>query len=127
MDEQILEKTKTKAANIVRADDVIGKKVINPSKENLGKIYQIVLDKLTGQTIYVVLETGSFLGLGGKLLALPWNAISYDPNEEAFVLNVSKERLQNAPGFDKDHWPNMADKSYGDSLFKYYGTRSYFE
>lgn len=119
--------TRSKTKEVVRADEVIGVKVINNAKENLGKIYQIVLDKLSGQTVYLVLETGSFLGLGGKLLALPWNAIHYDKNEEAFILDISKERIKNAPGFDKDHWPNMADSAWNETIFKFYGTKSYFE
>lgn len=116
----------TLESNLVRADEVLGVKVINQAKENLGKIYQIVLDKLTGQTVYIVLESGSFLGLGGKLFALPWNAIHYDLHEEAFILNIDKERLKKAPGFDNDHWPDFADETWGRNIFNYYGTKSYF-
>lgn len=116
----------TVRSNLVRADEVIGVKVINPAKENLGKIHQIVLDKLTGQTVYLVLESGSILGLGGKLFALPWNAIRYDANEEAFILNIDKEKLKKAPGFDKNNWPDFADQTWGKSIFTYYGTKSYF-
>lgn len=119
--------TSTRPKSVVRADEVIGVKVINTEKESLGKIYQIVLDKISGQTVYVVLESGSFLGLGGKLLALPWNTLHYDPNEEAFILNVSKELLKKAPGFDKDHWPDMADRTYAQSIYSYYGAKPYWE
>lgn len=119
--------TLTRPKSIVRADEVIGVKVINRAKEDLGKIYQIVLDKISGQVVYVVLESGSFLGMGGKLFALPWNAIHYDPNEEAFILNVSKDLLKNAPGFDKDHWPDMADRKWAQSIFSYYGTKAYWD
>ena len=80
--------TPARTKSIVRADDVIGVKVINNAQENLGKIYEIVLDKVSGQVKYVVLESGTFLGLGGKLFALPWNSIHYDPEEEAFRLNM---------------------------------------
>lgn len=119
--------TRTTSTNLVRADEVIGVKVINSAKESLGKIYQIVLDKYSGQTLYLVLESGSFLGMGGKLFALPWNAIHYDQDEEAFILNISKEKLKNAPGFDKDNWPDMADRTWTKSIYSYYGTKSYLE
>lgn len=41
------------------------------------------------------------------------------------TLNVSKELLQDAPGFDKDCWPNMSDKTWADGIHTYYGTKPY--
>lgn len=114
-------------SNVVKAkDEVIGVDVKNPNKDDLGEICEIMLDKQTGQVVYAVLESGSFLGLGGKLYALPWKAFRYDPNEECFILNVDKERLKNAPGFDKDHWPDMADPKFTDSITQYYSTEKLY-
>lgn len=114
--------------NVVKAkDEVINVKVKNPADEDLGKICEVMLDKTSGRVAYAVLESGSFLGMGGKLFALPWDAIHYDPVKECFLLNVDKEKLKNAPGFDKDHWPDMADRSWGESVSKYYGAKSYWE
>jgi hypothetical protein len=113
---------------VVRASqDVKGKTVKNLSDETLGKLIEVMIDKISGKVAYVVLESGSFLGMGGKLFALPWNSIDYDPNNECFILDVDKERLKNAPGFDKDNWPNMADKQWGASVSDYYGTKNYWE
>ncbi len=114
--------------NVVKAkDEVIGVDVKNPADENLGEICEVMLDKTSGKVAYAVLDCGSFLGMGGKLFALPWNAISYDPNKECFILNVDKEKLKNAPGFDKDHWPDMADRNWGETISEYYGAKSYWE
>lgn len=115
-----LMETSTRTHTIVRSDEVLGVKVINSSKEDLGKIHEIVLDKTSGQVKYLVLESGSFLGLGGKFFAIPWNSIHYNPDEEAFILNVSKEKLKNAPGFDKNHWPEFSDDRWGKSITDYY-------
>ena len=35
---------------------------------------------------------------------------------------VEKERLKQAPGFDKDKWPNMADQAWAKEIHSYYGT-----
>lgn len=113
--------------NVVKSTEVVGVGVKNPKKESLGEIEEVMLDKRSGRAAYVVLSFGGFLGMGEKLFALPWNAISYDQNEDCFILDRSKESLKNAPGFDKDHWPDMADTQWGKSINEYYGTRPYWE
>ncbi len=116
-----------KTLNVVKAhDQVIGVNVKNNSNEHLGKVKEIMLDKLSGQVAYVVLDCGGFLGLGGKLYALPWHALHYDDDQDCFKVDVNKERLSNAPGFDKDNWPDMSDKTWGENLANYYGTKPYW-
>ena len=95
--------------SIVKSSDVVGKDVINKSKENLGEICDFALDKVTGNVLYVTLQCGDFLGIGGKLFALPWNSIEYNKSEDSFMLDVNKETLKNSAGFDKDHWPETPD------------------
>lgn len=113
------------SSNVVRAKaEVIDVDVKNPANENLGKICEVMLDKLTGKVTYVVLESGTFLGLGGKLFAIPWNAINFDANKACFILNIDKESLKSAPGFDKDHWPDMADRTFGVTVTEYYRSSS---
>jgi hypothetical protein len=51
--------------------------------------------------------------------------LSLDTVNKRFVLNVEKDRLKSAPGFDKDQWPNMADSSWAQSIHDYYGTKPY--
>ena len=120
--------TNTRNSNVVRAkDEVIGVYVKNPQEEDLGKICEIMLDKVSGRVAYAVLESGTFLGMGGKLFALPWNSLNYDPNKECFIVNIDSQKLKNAEGFDKNHWPDMADRSWGEHLSNYYGTKNYWE
>lgn len=116
------------SSNVVKIDkEVVGVKVINTANEDLGKIEEVMVDKFNGRVAYVVLDSGSFLGIGGKLFALPWNSIHYDKQKDCFKLDMDKERLKNAPGFDKDHWPDMADKTWGQTVSKYFNTKPYWE
>jgi len=87
------------------ARTINGDKVINTAKEHLGKIEDLMIDLEHGRVAYAVLSFGGFLGLGNKLFAVPWEALTVRPHEHAFVLNVSKETLGKAEGFDKDDWP----------------------
>jgi len=56
---------------------------------------------------------------------VPWNVLTLDTENKRFALNVEKDRLKNAPGFDKDKWPNMADESWAKEIHSYYGTKPY--
>ena len=69
---------------------------------------------------YAVLAAGGFLGIGERFFAIPWNALTLNREDKSFLLDVDVERLKNEPGFDKDHWPNMADPSWNSSVESYY-------
>lgn len=106
--------------NIVKASDVIGVKVKNSLDENLGEIYEIVIDKLSGKVRYLVLEFGGILGVGNKYFAIPWGKFTYDPHEGCFNTPLNKESLKDAPGFDKDNWPDFSDADFTASMTQYY-------
>lgn len=104
-----------------------GSKVINKADENLGKIEDFMVDLATGRIVYAVLSFGGFMGIGNKLFAIPINALKLDPDKESFLLDVDKERLKNAPGFDTDNWPDMADPAWGTKVHSYYDVAPYDE
>jgi len=112
---------------VMDADTLIGDSVVNAAGEDLGEIKAIMLDVTTGRIAYAVLSFGGFLGMGNKLFAIPWSALTLDTDEKRFILNIGKERLDNAPGFDKDHWPSMADAPWATQLHKYYDVRPYWD
>lgn len=112
---------------VMGADTLIGDDVINPQGDKLGDIKEIMLDVGRGRIAYAVLSVGGFLGLGDKLFAVPWSALKLDTDRSCFVLNVDKERLENAPGFDKDRWPSMADEQWATQIHSYYGSRPYWQ
>ncbi len=96
-------------------------RIVNHQNEDLGKIEELMVDLETGRIAYAVLSFGGFLGLGDKLFAVPWSALTFDTDEKKIVLNVNKEWLKRAPGFDKDNWPDMADRAWSTRIFTYYG------
>jgi sporulation protein YlmC with PRC-barrel domain len=112
---------------IMAADTLEGDDVVNAQGEDLGEIKEIMIDVPSGRVAYAVLSFGGVLGLGDKLFAIPWHALQLDPENHRFVLDVDKERLKNAPGFDKDHWPSMADQRWATDIHSYYDARPYWE
>jgi sporulation protein YlmC with PRC-barrel domain len=92
-----------------KASAFIGRGVENPQGENLGTIHDIVLDPQQGRIKYVVLSYGGVLGMGGKLFAVPWDALTPQPGGKTFLLNVEQALLETTPGFDKNNWPQRPD------------------
>lgn len=112
---------------VMAADTLEGNPVIGPAGEDLGTIDHIMLDVQGGRVAYAVLSFGGFLGIGEKLFAVPWSALTLDTRRKCFVLGVDKEKLKAAPGFDKDHWPAMADPQWATSIHQYYGASPYWK
>ncbi len=107
---------------VLSSSSITGDKVVNASGDSLGEIKDLMVDLNTGQVSYAVLEFGGFLGMGSKLFAVPLNAMQVDTENKRFVFNHTKESLENAPGFDKDNWPDFADPTFTESVNKYYST-----
>lgn len=112
---------------VMAADTLEGNKVIGPAGDDLGTVDHIMLDVPGGRIAYAVLSFGGFLGIGEKLFAVPWSALTLDTRRKCFVLGIDKEKLKEAPGFDKDHWPAMADSRWATSIHEYYGSAPYWE
>jgi sporulation protein YlmC with PRC-barrel domain len=110
---------------IRRASDVIGANVENTKGENLGEIEDLAVDARTGQIRYAVLSFGGFMGIGDKLFAVPWTAFTKQ-DEKTYVLHTDKERLANAPGFEKDKWPDMANQQWGSDIHAFYNVQPYW-
>lgn len=102
------------------ATTLIGDDVENPQGEALGDLNDIMLDTTSGKIEYAVISFGGILGMGDKLFAVPWSALTVDHEGHKLILNVSKERLKDAPGFDKDNWPNFADTTFAQKVSTYY-------
>jgi len=109
---------------IAKSSSVTGMVVKNDAGEDLGKIDELVIDLGTGRVRYAALSFGGALGVGNKLFAVPWSALTYKHTGDKyshFLMHVDKEKLRNAPGFDKSQWPDVADPKWGASIDTYYG------
>lgn len=113
---------------VLSATTIIGDKVINSAGEQLGSIKELMMDIDKGRIAYAVLSFGGFLGFGDKLFAIPWQVLTIDTENHAFILDVDKEVLEKAPGFDKENWPDNAKYEAGWLLgvYEYYGYSPYW-
>lgn len=113
-------------SRVLAAGTLAGDRVRNSAGEDLGKIEEIMIDIDSGRVAYAVLSFGGFLGIGDKLFAVPWEALTINTEDREFVLNVDKQVLEDAPGFDKDNWPDMADSNWGAQIHGHYGKKPYW-
>jgi sporulation protein YlmC with PRC-barrel domain len=112
---------------VLSASTLAGDSVKNAAGEDLGKVDELMIDIPSGRVAYAVLSFGGFLRMGNKLFAVPWGALTVDEDRKCFILDVDKAKLENAPGFDKDNWPDMADTAWGSQIHSYYGRKPYWE
>lgn len=110
---------------VERASKVLGAKVTNPQNEDLGKIEEVVINPTTGTIQYAVLSFGGIMGLGDKLFALPWTLlkptnIPDGRKDQHFLLNVDKTKLEKAPGFPKNNWPDISAPTWSQEIDRYY-------
>ena len=109
------------------ASTLIGDSVRNRDGDDLGKLSEVMLDVKSGRIAYGVLESGSFLGMGGKLFAIPFEAFEVDEQNHQLILNVDKDTIKNAEGFDKNDWPDTANQEWVQKTHQHYGYRPYWE
>ena len=112
---------------VLSASSLAKDKVKNLNGETLGDIEDLMIDLDTGRIAYSVLSFGGVLGMGNKLFAIPWQAMSVDTEKKEFLLDVKKETLQKAPGFNKNDWPDMSDPVWGASIHTHYGVTPYWQ
>ncbi len=121
-----VDQTHVAIARDFRTADIIGLAVKNNKHEDLGKIDDLVIDMKNGEVRYAAISYGGVAGIGSKLFAVPWQKMTFmfgEPNKansRHFMFDVSKEQLENAPGFDSSHWPNVADSQWSTSVDKHF-------
>jgi sporulation protein YlmC with PRC-barrel domain len=112
--------TTTTMSNVISSDDVEGTTVYNAGGDKLGSIDDLMIDKISGQVRYAVLEFGGFLGMGTDRYPVPWGMLKYDTSQEGYVVPLDKKQLEGAPRYTADDVPAY-DNSYNTSVNKYYG------
>ncbi|RQS62509.1 PRC-barrel domain containing protein [Burkholderia sp. Bp8963] len=112
--------------DVMAASTLEGDKVLSIDGDDVGKIKEIMLDVISGRIAYAVLSSGGMLGIGDKLVAIPWSAFTLDAERKCLLLSESSEQIRNAPGFDKDHWPATADPKWAGPMHESYGSAPYW-
>ncbi|MEO6217926.1 MAG: PRC-barrel domain-containing protein [Sphingomonas sp.] len=105
---------------LIASNKVEGTAVYNEDGDKLGTIHNFMVDKLSGQVEYAVLTFGGLFGLGADYYPLPWDSLTYDTDQDGYVVDIDKEMIDKAPHYGAGEEPSF-DRAYGEQLHSYYG------
>ena len=109
--------------NLISADKVEGTTIYSRDGENIGTCKKVMINKLTGKVAYVVVQYGGVMGFGSDYYPMPWDVLTYDTEKGGYVVDMSKEQLQNAPRYPASSQPDWQSSSYNDELHRHYGVQ----
>lgn len=101
-----------------------GGQVRTPAGDDLGKIDGVLLDSAHNSVVYVMVDVGGFLGIGNRLVALPWAALRPSPDRKSYVANVTKEVLKAAPSAESGSKATIGDPNWQQAVDAYWSQRA---
>ena len=110
---------------LISSDKAVGTAVYNRRVEHLGSVYNLMIDKYSGQVAYAVMSFGGFLGMGESYHPLPWRTLTYDTRKGGYVVDLDRRRLETAPSYTSSTAPNWSDRTYGHRVDEFYGVSPY--
>ena len=114
-------------SSLISSDKVEGTAVYDRQGQKLGSINAVMIDKVSGKVAYAVMSFGGFLGMGDRYHPLPWHVLTYDTGQGGYLIDLDQSLLEGAPTYETTDTPNWSDRSWGQQVHDYYGTRPYWE
>ena len=112
--------TRDETSDLISSDKVEGTAVYNRKGEKLGMISNFMVGKRNGRVEYAVLSFGGLFGMGERNYPLPWDVLTYDPDQGGYVVDLDKDRLKEAPSYERGSDPTY-DRTFGEQVYGYYG------
>lgn len=106
---------------MIASDRVEGTLVFNRAGERLGRVERFMVDKVSGHAQYAVMSFGGLFGIGNRHYPLPWKALDFEPEKGGYVVDVTKEQIEGAPGYDAEGEEPKYDRAYQEQVYTYYG------
>ena len=107
------------------AASLCGWMVIDGLGDSVGSVRDLVLDLERGRVAYAVVASGGFLGVGEKLIAVPWSALKH--NGRQLVLQGGRPALESGPAVDPDGWPVAPAQCWHERVHAHFRSRPYWE
>lgn len=118
--------TATGHTTAICARKVLGTDVLDPAGHKIGKIEDVVLDKLSNNIMFAIVSFGGFLGMAEKYHPMPWSTLDFDPEQGGYIVNVTREQLEAAPFDSIDELIRGDAMAYRDRAYSYYKAEPYW-
>jgi PRC-barrel domain len=112
--------------SLIGSDKVEGTAVYGADQRKIGSLERVMIDKISGKVAYAVLSFGGFLGMGEDYYPVPWSTLKYDTNLGGYLVNLTKDQLENAPKFNESRGWNW-NRDNDRRVYDYYRARPYWE
>lgn len=122
-----LEDTTNPSGHLIAARQVQGTTVYNTSREKLGSVQDVMIDKSSGRIAYAVLSFGGFLGIGDRYYPLPWEKLTYDTQAGGYVVDIDRNVLEGAPSYTDEATAGWNDEAWGRGVYSYYGVHPFWD
>lgn len=118
--------TTDSAHELISSARVEGTPVFDRAGKKLGSVHSVMIHKRGGQVAYALLSFGSFLGVPGRVHPIPWEKLAYDTEQGGYVVDLSREMLEQAPTLSLDAAERPSERGYDEALFGYYGSTMFW-
>ncbi|HVL56027.1 MAG TPA: PRC-barrel domain-containing protein [Burkholderiaceae bacterium] len=110
------------APRMYRASKVLDADIKDRDGRDIGDVEDLVINLRTGQIEYAVVEFDRKWAQTDKLIVVPLNAFRRGQERDEFVLTADRERLRDAPAFDKRAWPELDRGPFRADVDRYVGS-----
>jgi hypothetical protein len=111
--------------SLIGSDKVEGTAVYGADQKKIGNLERVMIDKISGKVAYAVISFGGFLGVGEDYYPVPWTTLKYDTRLGGYLVNLTKDKLEKAPKYNKAtdwNWSRENDRR----VYDYYGAQPYW-
>ncbi len=109
-----------------RITQLNGTTVRNLQGDDLGSIENVIVDTREHRTVYAILASGGVLGVGEKMVAVPWSAIELRPELKTARLDAERKTLD-ALAFKQGDQPDLTNREYARNLYEKFHVQPYWE
>ena len=113
-------------SDVVKARDLIGRKVLSLQDEKLGSVENVMVDLASGRVLAVIISSEPAAGGSDTLMAIPPTLLRVAKDHGSLQLDASKDMLSNAPHFSAGHWPDFTQTQYAEDVYRAYRVEPYF-
>ena len=106
--------------------ELVGLTTVDAADQKVGRVTDLALDVENGRLVEVIVASGGFAGIGQRTVAVPPQALTYDPAGRVFRLNLDKEKFKAAPDFALAQWADHYQSHRVAADYRYYGQEPYF-